>query len=127
MPKRTPAVTDAELAVMKVLWETSPLPARAIAGHIYSRCTESEVGTVHSLLQRLERKGLVSRDRTLHVHLFSAAVSREDVAGEALETLAVRIADGSMAPFILPLVKSQRLSPEEATEIRRMLRRYRAD
>ena len=82
---------------------------------------------MQSLLQLQERKGLVSRDRKLRVHLFYAAVSREDVAGQALETLAVRIADGSMAPFILHLVKSQRLSPEEVAEIRRMLRRYRTD
>jgi hypothetical protein len=46
VPKRTQAVTDAELAVMKVLWATSPLPVRAIAGRIYPKCTESEVGTV---------------------------------------------------------------------------------
>jgi len=112
---------------MKVLWQDTALPARAIADRIYPKCTESEVGTVHSLLQRLEQKGLVNRDRTLHVHLFSAAVSREEVAGEALETLAAKIADGSMAPFILHLVKSQRLSSEEAAEIRRMLRRYQAE
>ena len=56
VPRKPQTVTDAELAVMKVLWEDTALPVRAIAERIYPKCAESEVGTVHSLLQRLERK-----------------------------------------------------------------------
>jgi len=45
---------------------------------------------------------------------------------EPVVTLAAKIADGSMAPFILHLVKSKRLSSAEAAEIRRILKRYGA-
>ncbi len=122
--KKQRSITDAELGVLKVLWEEGPLPARAITQRLYASCTESEVGTVHSLLARLERKGLVHRDRSLHVHLFSAMASRAEVAGEALQTLAVRMTDGSMAPFIIHLVESKRLTRDELTEIRRLLTQH---
>ena len=83
MTRKTVGVTDAELAVLKVLWARGPLAAKAITEAIYPDGAESEFAAVHSFLQRLERKGLVVRDRGSFVHIFSAAVlaSRNTRAG----------------------------------------------
>jgi predicted transcriptional regulator len=89
--KRQHAVTDAELAVLKILWERGPLTARAIAEDVYPGGAESEFAAIHSFLQRLERKGLVGRDRTSFVHVFSARCTQAEVAGEELKTLARRL------------------------------------
>jgi len=113
-------ITDAEMAVMRVLWERQPMTARAITEAIYPDCSESDFASVHTFLQRLERKGLVRRDRSSFVHLFSAAASRTEVAGEQLEALADRLSDGSLAPFIAHLVRRRRLSEKELAEIRRL-------
>ena len=84
MTRRPQTVTDAELAVLKVLWQRGPLTAKDITAAIYPDGAESEFASVHSFLQRLERKGLVDRDRSSFVHSFSAAVSQADVAGTRL-------------------------------------------
>jgi predicted transcriptional regulator len=124
MTKRPQTVTDAELAVLKALWQRGPLTAKEITAAIYPDGAESEFASVHSFLQRLERKGLVDRDRSSFVHSFSAIVSQAEVAGQELETLAERLGDGSLAPLIMQLVEQKRLSDEEAAEIRKLLDHY---
>src|ERR1700675_1815338 len=89
--KKSVAVTDAELAVLKVLWARGPLAAKAITEAIYPDGAGSEFAAVHSFLQRLERKGLVARDRGSFVHVFSPTASPADVLGQQLETLVEQI------------------------------------
>jgi predicted transcriptional regulator len=109
---------------LKVLWQRGPLTAKEITAAIYPDGAESEFASVHSFLQRLERKGLVDRDRSSFVHSFSAIVSQAEVAGQELETLAERLGDGSFAPLIMQLVAQKRLSKKEAAEIRKLLDHY---
>jgi len=122
--RRPQTVTNAELAVLKVLWQRGPLTAKAITAAVYPDGAESEFASVHSFLQRLERKGLVARDRSSFVHSFSAAVSQADVAGQELATLAARLGEKSIAPLIMQLVEQKRLSDKEAAEIRKLLDKY---
>jgi predicted transcriptional regulator len=119
--KKPVGVSGAELSVLKVLWARGPLTAKAITQAIYPDGAESEFAAVHSFLQRLERKGLVTRDRSAFVHVFSATASRADVLGQELETLVERLGGDSIAPLILRLIDQKRLSRDEAAEIRRRL------
>ena len=91
MVKKPVRVTDAELAVLKVLWARGPLTAKAITEAVYPDGAESEFAAVHSFLQRLERKGLVARDRSSFVHVFSPTASQADILGQELETLVERL------------------------------------
>jgi BlaI family transcriptional regulator, penicillinase repressor len=124
VPRKPQTVTDAELAVLKILWQHGPLTAKAITAAIYPDGAESEFASVHSFLQRLERKHLVHRDRSSFVHSFSATVSQADVAGQELEALAARLGEGAIAPLIMQLVERKRLSKKDATEIRKLLDKY---
>ena len=79
---------------------------------------------MHSFLQRLERKGLVARDRSSFVHIFSPTASQADVLGQELKTLGARLGGGSIAPLIMQLIDQKRLSKKEAAEIRKLLDKY---
>ena len=111
-------ITDTELAVLKVLWDDSPVAARDVTAVLYPACTESDIGTVHSMLQRLERKQLVSRDRARRPHQFSPLVSREEGAGQELDAIAERLTDGSLIPFLTHLVDTDRLSEDDLAAVR---------
>lgn len=124
MTRRPQTVTDAELSVLKILWQRGALSAKAITAAIYPEGAESEFASVHSYLQRLERKGLVERDRSSFVHSFSAAVSQADIVGQEMETLAARLGEKSIAPLIMQLVEQTRLSEREAAEIRKLLNKH---
>jgi predicted transcriptional regulator len=124
MVKKPVGVTDAELAVLKVLWARGPLSAKAITEAVYPGGAESEFAAVHSFLQRLERKGLVSRDRSSFVHVFSPVASQADILGHELETLVARLGGDSIAPLIMRLIDQKRLTRKEAAEIRELLEKY---
>ena len=121
MPAPIDPIPDAELQVLKLLWTTESLTARELAEAIYRAADNSTVGTVQKLLQRLEKKGCVKRDRNQFAHRFSAKVTQTAVAGRQLEMLAKKVADGSLTPFITHLVQAKKLSREEKDEIRRLL------
>jgi len=70
-------LANAELALMELLWEEDRLTARQIRERLYPAATKAQHGTVQRLLQRLEEKGFVERDREQPVHLFAARISRE--------------------------------------------------
>jgi predicted transcriptional regulator len=125
MPARRPTATDAELAILKLLWENERLSAREIREQLYPRGTQSDHATVQKLLQRLEQKKLVVRDRRSFAHQFRATVTREELAGEQLEALASKLTDGSLVPFILHAVSAKPLTAAERDEIRKLLDRRR--
>ncbi len=118
---KQPTLANAELAVMDLLWQNDRLTAREIRERLYPDATKAQHGTVQRLLQRLEDKGYVERDRSLPVHLFSAAISRQTYAGQQLESLADKLTAGSFAPLITHLVEEKRISAEEIERIRAIL------
>ena len=116
-------LANAELAIMDLLWENERLTARRIREELYPDATKTQHGTVQRLLQRLEDKGYVHRDRSLPVHFFSAAISRQAYACSQLETLADKLTGGSVAPLITHLVEEKKLSREEIKRLRAILDR----
>ncbi len=117
-----PKLANAELAIMELLWNNSgPLTAREIREQLYPDATRAQHGTVQRLLQRLEHKGFVTRDRRLAVHLFESTVSRESYASQQLESLADRLTCGSIAPLITHLVQQNRISQSELDRIRAII------
>ncbi|MEM7308431.1 MAG: BlaI/MecI/CopY family transcriptional regulator [Planctomycetota bacterium] len=114
-------LANAELAVMELLWIQDRLTSRAIRERLYPEATKAQHGTVQKLLQRLEEKGYIHRDRTLAVHLFSAAVSREAYAGGQLESLADKLTGGSLAPLLTHLIEERRLPADELRRLREIL------
>lgn len=79
---------------------------------------------MHSFLQRLERKALVTRDRNAFVHVFSATVSQAEILGHELKSLIDRLGSGSIAPLVMSLIEQKHLSRKEAAEIRKLLDKY---
>lgn len=114
-------LANAELAVMELLWEQSGLTARKIRETLYPDATRAQHGTVQRLLQRLEDKGFLVRDKSLPVHLFSAAISREAYASGQLQSLTSRLTGGSLAPMITHLIESEGITSEEIERLRRIL------
>lgn len=117
-------VTATELELLKLLWDRGELTARQIAEVLYPECSASDIGTVHSMLKRLERKKAVRRSRRTHPHRFSAKVTVQQIAGFELGAIADKLSEGSMAPFLLHLVSAKKLTREEADEIRQLLKNY---
>jgi predicted transcriptional regulator len=120
MTNRSP-LTAAELSVMQLLWKEERLSAREVLDRLYPDSATSQHGTVQRLLQRLEDKGFVRRDRGAPVQQFSALVSHEDYVGAELESLAEQLTGGSLTPLVTHLVESRKFSKSELARLRRIL------
>jgi predicted transcriptional regulator len=113
-------VAEAELVVLKALWDGGPATVRelqqrdaAVGGWAYT--------TVQTLLQRLSDKGLVKADKRDLAHVFAAAVSREQLAGERVQEVADSLLDGALAPLLLRLLPNGRFSADEISRFRTLL------
>jgi predicted transcriptional regulator len=107
--------------VLEALWQSGPATIRELTAQLYPRGSTSDYATVQKLLERLEDKGCVSRDRAAFAHRFAATVAREDLIGRQLESVAQKLCEGSLTPLLLHLVQATPLSPEQRAELRRML------
>jgi len=114
-------LANAELAIMDQLWGRERMTARQLRDLLYGKSEKAQHGTVQRLLQRLEDKGYIERDRALPVHLFSARITREDYACGQMESLADKLTGGSLAPLITHLMDRKRISHDEIQRIRAIL------
>ncbi len=114
-------VTDAELAVLQTLWEQGTATIRQLTDVLYPEGTAAQYGTVQKLLERLEGKGCVRRDRGTWPHHFTAVINRETLIGWRLRAMAEKLCGGSMAPLLLHLLKTEQFSSQERQELRAFL------
>ena len=118
---KRPPLANAELAIMDLLWQQDQMTARQIREKLYPDKTKTQHGTVQRLLQRLEDKKYVHRDRSLNIHFFSAIIDRQTYAGSQLESLASKLTGGSFAPLITHLVEEKKLSRDDLVQLRAIL------
>jgi predicted transcriptional regulator len=114
-------VTDAELAVLQVIWNQGPATVRQLMDVLYPEGGPSFFATVQKLLERLSAKGFVARERASGVHIYRALVGREELAGRWLEAMAEKLGEESLTPLLTHLVSSQRLSTPDLQELRAVL------
>jgi BlaI family transcriptional regulator, penicillinase repressor len=115
-PRRRP--TDAELAILRVLWTHGPNTVRRIA-EILGR--ESGYTTVLKLLQIMMEKRLVVRDESERTHVYAAASTEDQTQRQLVADLLDRAFDGSAAKLVLQALSSRKTSREELDEIRKLL------
>ncbi len=119
---RTPQdVTDAELAVLQVLWDGGPATIRHLTDVLYPGGGPAQYGTVQKLLDRLEAKRCVRRDRGGAAHTFAAAIDRDELIGRRLRDVAEKLCNGSLTPLLTHLVRTRRLSVRERAELRALI------
>ena len=123
-------VTEAELQVLQTLWDRDGgASTRELAESLYTGDgpTRAAVATVQKLLERLEEKGCVARDRGGPVQRFTALVDRDSLIGLRLRAVAESLCGGSIAPLISSLVEqSGRLSEPDRRALRELIERHDA-
>ena len=122
-PTRAPLsdASDAELEVLKVLWQSGPSTVRDVAAALRRQRRRLAYNTVLTLLSRLREKGYVAVDRREAAHQFRAIVTREELLGSSLRALADRVCDGTASPLVHALVRGRQFSAGEIAHFRKLL------
>jgi predicted transcriptional regulator len=119
---RTPRdVTEAELTVLRVLWGHGPRSVREIVEILGRDGTAVLAATVQKLLERLEAKGWVARDRSGEVQRFRAEGGRDDLIGRRLQGIAEELCEGSLTPLLSHLVQRRKLTAADREALRQLI------
>jgi predicted transcriptional regulator len=125
MPRTPQDVTDAELAVLQVLWDKGSATRRQLTDVLYPAGGPAQYTTVQKLLERLEAKGFVRRDKGGEVLTFRATIDREGLISRTLLDVADKLCGGSLTPLLMNLVRAKPLTPAELDELRDLLEELR--
>lgn len=119
---RTPQdVTEAELAVLKLLWERSRDTIRRLTDTLYPSGTNVHYATVQKLLERLEAKKFVKRNRNDWPHTFMPIIDRDQLIGRRLQQTADRLCAGSLTPLLVNLARMTKVAPADREALRSAL------
>lgn len=116
----SPSPTEAELAILKVLWARGPSTVREVHGSL-ERAEAVGYTTVLKLLQIMTEKGLVRRDTSARAHIYEPTVEEASIERRLVRELADRAFEGSAQKLILRALSVERASPEELDAIRALL------
>lgn len=119
-PRGTDA-SEAELEVLKTLWERGAGTVQEVQTELEQRGQHWAYTTVQTLLKRLEGKGLIAVNKESTPHVYESAVTRENLVGQRLKDLALNLCDGAMAPLAHALVSREHFTREEIQRFRRLL------
>ena len=111
--------TDAELAILRVLWSRGPSTVRQIAEDMGR---EAGYTTILKLLQIMTEKRLVHRDEAARTHIYRAASTQDQTQRQLVTDLLDRAFGGSAAQLVLQALAASKTTPEELAEIRKLLR-----
>ncbi len=120
MRAKPPKPTDAELSILRVLWEQGPSTVRQIQ-QVLDRARPTGYTTVLKLLQIMIDKGLVRRDETERRHVYRARFSEDQTQQQLLGDLLDRAFAGSTSKLVLQALNSRKASAEDLAAIRRLL------
>jgi predicted transcriptional regulator len=118
--KRLPKPTEAELAILRVLWERGPSTVRDV-----QQALEDERGTGYTtalkLLQIMTDKGLVRRDDRQRTHVYEAVLPAEATQRQLVRDLLDRAFGGSARQLVMQALSAERASKADLAEIRKLL------
>jgi predicted transcriptional regulator len=115
-----PRPTDAELVILRVLWDRGPSTVREVHEALDA---EKGVGytTTLKLLQKMAAKGLVGRDESQRSHVYQARCQEEPTQRRLVSELLTKAFAGSTPTLVMQALSAKQASKEDLAEIRRLL------
>ena len=120
-PAPAPRPTDAELAILRVLWERGPCTVRQVHEALATRERPTAYTTALKLLQIMTEKGLVRRDDTDRSHVYAPRLSEEQTQRQLVRDLLDRAFGGSSSKLVMQALNARRATAEELGEIRKLI------
>ena len=124
MARSQPRPTDAELAILRVLWERGASTVR----HVHEALADTQdtgYTTTLKLMQIMADKGLVKRNETARTHIYSAVAGQEQTQRQLVKDLVDRAFGGSAAQLVLRALSADGATDDELKEIRSLIDDYR--
>ena len=115
-----PKPTEAELKLLKILWELGPATVKEVHASLARQQEYSYTGALR-MLQVMFEKGLVKRDDSSRSHIYRPAHPREAMEKGLVADLRDRLFGGSALALVQAALKGGAVNEAEKEAIRRLL------
>lgn len=116
-----PQISEAELEVMKVLWEVKEATSTQIVEEFIGK-SDWKPKTIHTLITRLVAKGAINASKIDgKSYNYSASISEEEYKSYANNSFLQKLYNGSINLMMASFIKDQKLSRKEMDELRKLL------
>jgi len=112
--------TDAELAILRVLWQRGESTVRQVHD-VLSQEREMGYTTVLKMMQIMTEKGLVVRDESERTHVYQAKLTQEQTQQQLVGDLLDKAFGGSASQLVLQALSAKPATADELTQIRQLL------
>lgn len=118
--KKPDQPTKTELEILSVIWERETATVREVHAVLDAK-KPTGYTTVLKLLQLMDEKNLVERDKTNRAHVYRAVVKQNDTGRQMLRDVLEKVFGGSALKLVQQVLENETTSKEELQEIRRMI------
>ena len=115
-----PRPTDAELAILRVLWRLGPSTVRQVHEAGAAGGKRTTFNTTLKMLRIMYDKGLVTRQDARRPHVYQAAMAEERMQQHLVRDLLDRAFGGAAGKLVAALTAGD-ISERELAKIRRLL------
>jgi predicted transcriptional regulator len=115
--------TEAELTILRVLWERGPSTVRQVHTVIEAD-RQLAYTTTLKLMQVMTEKGLVTREEQDRVHIYHATHAEDEMQRRLVGDLLDRAFRGSPAKLVMQALAAKPASAEELRELRRIIKAH---
>jgi BlaI family transcriptional regulator, penicillinase repressor len=114
--------TDVELAILRVLWQRGASSVREVHAAL-ADTRDAGYSTTLKMMQVMFEKGLLLRDESTRPQRYAPAVPEEQTQKQIVDHIVQKVFGGSAGKLVLRAVESERVTPSELAEIRRLLKK----
>jgi predicted transcriptional regulator len=126
MPLLLPRPTDAELAILRVLWDRGPATVRQVHEAL-AETRETGYTTTLKLMQIMADKGLVTRDESSRTHVYAARLTQGETQRQLVSDLLDRAFGGSAAALVLQALRAGETSADDLRQIQELIDTHRGE
>ncbi|MHC4488645.1 MAG: BlaI/MecI/CopY family transcriptional regulator [Planctomycetota bacterium] len=113
-------LTEAEWAIMKVVWEKEPCAAGTVQEALAKR-RDRAYSTVKTTMDRMAEKGFLEIEKIRNLQLFRSCASEVDAKRGEFRKMLNRAFDGALTPMMQFLIEHEGLSKEQASQLRKLV------
>lgn len=121
MARKQSKISEAEMQLLQLLWDESPLGATELADRA-SGDRGWTLTTVKTLLSRLVAKGAITAEPQGRKFLYVPAIERDDVAASQARGLIDRLFGGRVSPLVAQLAEQKQLHEQDIAELEALIR-----
>lgn len=117
---RLPQISEAELEVMKIVWNYAPINTNEITEKLL-QTTNWSAKTIQTLIKRLVTKGALTYEKEGRVFVYTPLVKESEYVGQESSAFLKRFYDGDLTAMVSAYIDDDKLSETEIDALRSIL------